>query len=113
MAQIIPLTNDGSRKVQVTTNAGILTFTTYYMPLIESWLCDIEDADGLALATGLNLVIAVDNLLKGRNVLNDYILRVISKDGVENNSPETLGDTCQLIMASVDEYVPLIYSEAA
>ena len=110
--ELIPLTSDGSRKVVVTTDAGILTFTTYYMTLIKSWLCDIEDANGVALVTGLNLVISVDNLLKGRNVLKNHILRVISEGNTENNTSKSLGNKCFLILAANTEYIPPIYEAA-
>lgn len=112
MPQLIPLTNDGARQVTVATNAGVYTFTTYYVPLIQSWLMDIDDADGNRLITGMNLVSGVDNLLKGSaGKLNGATMRVYCTEG-ENNTPDSLGVTSFLVLFSQDEEIPEYDSNA-
>ena len=109
MIEILPLTNDGSSKVTASTSAGLLTFRTYYMPLLPAWLMDIEDATGTKLITGLNLVTNVDNLLKGQgDVLKGFTMRVYSLSGKENNTPDSLGNDCQVVLFSPDETVPAL-----
>jgi hypothetical protein len=111
MIEILPFTDDGSSKVTMPTSAGILTFVAYFMPLLPGWLVDISNANGTPLITGLNLVTNVDNLLKGQgDILNGYTLRVYSVSGVDNNTPDSLGKDCQVLLFSPGEVVPAIGS---
>ena len=109
MAQILPLSNDGCSKATATTAAGVFTFTTYYMPLIKSWLMDMADSQGSTIIYGLNLQAGVDNLLKGLgNKYADIALRVISIDGTENNTPQSLGTTNFVVLFAPSEPLPQI-----
>jgi hypothetical protein len=111
MAIVLPFSNDGASDQTVKTDAGLLRFRTYYMPLISSWLCDIADSVGNKLVSGLNLVTAVDNLIKGQgDTLYGYVLRVYGKNDAENDSPDSLGDTCIAVLFSPGEAVPDVYS---
>jgi hypothetical protein len=110
MAQILPLTNDSCRKVTVSTVAGLLVFRTYYLPLIGAWLCDIADASGNALLSGLNLAVKVDNLLKGQgDKFNGYTLRVYSLSGGECRTKESLGQDCKAVLFGPEDAIPGIY----
>jgi hypothetical protein len=107
MALFLPFTNDGCRTIAVSTPAGMFSYTTYFMPLLRAWLCDIVDGAGNALITGLALNVLVDNLLKGRgDTLKDYTLRVYSMTGKENNTPDSLGSDCQAVLFLPGETVP-------
>lgn len=110
MAQFIPMTNDGCRRATITTLAGALTFRTYYLPRLSMWFCDIFDASGALLVGGMALVTKLDNLLKGMgDTLYGYTLRVYSQTGAENNTPDSLGGDCQLVLFGPDETIPSIY----
>lgn len=107
---MLPFTNDGCRTISVETSAGTFSFTTYFMPLIKTWLCDIADMAGKALITGLALNVMVDNLLKGRgNTLKGYMLRVYSLSGGENNTKNSLGNDCRAVLFLPGETVPELY----
>ena len=111
MPLILPFTSDGSRTVSVETPAGTFSFTTYFMPLIKAWLCDIADGAGNPLVTGLALNTLVTNLLKGHcSKLVDYTLRVYSMSGGENNTPDSLGGDCKAVLFMPGEDMPVLYS---
>ena len=109
MPLFLPFTNDGCRTIAVDTPSGMFSFTTYFMPLLRAWLCDIADGAGNALITGLALNVLVDNLLKGRgDTLEGYTLRVYSQTGGDNNTPDSLGGDCQAVLFLPGETVPAL-----
>lgn len=104
MPQLIPLTNDGCRRITVTLGQNNYMLETYYLPHIHCWLMDIYEMNGRSIITGISLNVGVDNLVAGKSVLfKNQTLRCVSINNTENNTPDSLGKTCFLIYYGENE----------
>lgn len=112
MPSIIPLTNDGSRRITVALGENVFILETYYLPNIRRWLMDIYDIDENPILTGISLNPGVDNLVKGKAPIFDgQTIRCISTDGSDNDNPISLGTTCFVIYYAKGETVPELYAD--
>lgn len=112
MPQLVPLTNDGCRRINVALGQNLYILETYYMPHIRCWLMDIYDMDGNPIITGISLNVGVDNLVAGKSVyFKNQTLRCVSPTGKENNTPDSLGTTCFLYYYPEGETPPKLYQD--
>lgn len=112
MPKIIPLTNDGCRRVTVTLGENSFILETYYLPNIRRWLLDILDAEENPILTGISLNVGVSNLVKGKTqIFEGQALRCVSPEVQENNTPESLGTTCFLYYYAKGETPPQLYTD--
>ena len=112
MPSIIPLTNDGSRKITITLGENVFILETYYLPHINRWLMDIYDIDENPILTGISLNIGVDNLVKGKApIFEGQTIRCISIDGKDNTTPVSLGTTCFVLYYSKGENANKLYED--
>lgn len=107
---LLPVDSTGARVITVNTGYDILSFRTYYMAGEEPlWLCDIYDAAGNELITGLALVPGSDNILKGQgDKLEKYQLYVLLTDN-QPGDLDALGKYLQLILylpGEVNDNIP-------
>lgn len=104
MSVVIPVNNDGARRVTVEISEQRLTFRTYFSTgQANMWLLDIYDNDAAPLIVGINLVPGSDNVLKGHgDVLNGFQLYVLTFDD-HYTAPTALGTTVGLIMYAPGE----------
>lgn len=104
MAQVIPLTSDGSASVTVSTAAGVYNFLTRWNSLDNVWTLDIISPDNVPLVSGMALVPGTPNLLKGLGDLFDgYKLEVYSSAGTENRTTDSLGTSSQVVLFGIGE----------
>jgi hypothetical protein len=111
MMIILPITNDGCRQFSVNTPAGLLTFTTYWLPLAGLWACDISDSNGADLMTGIALVAGTPNLLTGNVVtsLQGYALEVLkASDGEGERAYDAWGNSALLLMRGPNDAPNLV-----
>ena len=100
----IPVSNDGASVRTVTTEAGTFQFYTRWMPLDSAWLCDIFDAQGRAVCSGISLVAGAVNLVGGTGnaALDGYALQVGTLEGDER-ALGAWGKTALLMLFSPGE----------
>lgn len=97
MARILPVNSAADREFQVLLGSNLLTVRTYWNATLARWHMDLYDVDGVALARGLTLVPAI-NVLEAETELTRTIgqFRIAPANNAENDTPTSLGDTCQL-----------------
>lgn len=94
MAEIIPVDSTGDRRIQVLLGRFLLTIRTYWNPTVPGWYMDLVDSSGTPISLGLALVPIVNVLESQPNLTRSYgQFRIFTKDGGENNTPTSLGDT--------------------
>lgn len=112
MPAIIPLTNDGSRKITITLGENVFIIETYYLPHIQCWIMDIYDIDENPILLGMTLNVGVDNLVKGKSPIFDgQTIRCISINESGNNDALSLGNTCFVIYYAKGEKVPPLFED--
>lgn len=98
MAKLIPLTNDGCRRINIALGQNMYILETYYLPHIRVWVMDIYDMNNNPIITGISLNVGVDNLVAGKSELfRNQTIRCVSVNNTENNTPDSLGKTCFVI----------------
>jgi hypothetical protein len=94
MAAIIPVDSTGDRRIQVLLGQNLVTIRTYWNPTVPGWYMDLVDSSGSPISLGLALVPVVNVLDSQPNLTRIYgQFRIFTKDGGENNTPTSLGDT--------------------
>lgn len=64
------------------------------------------------VVTGINLRTGVDNLIKGKcELLNGWAINVASLTGKENNTPDSLGNDCFIVVYIPGETVPVSFED--
>ena len=112
MPQLIPLTNDGCRRINISLGQNRYILETYYLPHIRCWLMDIYSMDNTPIITGISLNVGVENLVAGKSDLfRNQTLRCVSPTGQENNTPDSLGTTCFLYYYPEGETPPKLYQD--
>lgn len=112
MPQLVPLTNDGCRRINIALGENLFILETYYLPNIKCWLMDIYDMDETPIITGISLNVGVGNLVAGKSALfKGQALRCVSPAGKENNTPDSLGTTCFLYYYPEGETPPQLYKD--
>lgn len=112
MPQEIPFTNDGCRKIDVALGENMFRMRTYYLPYTKHWVLDIMDQDDNPIIMGISLNTGVDNLVKGKNkMFQNQTIRCVSVDGKENNTPESLGESCFVLYYPEGETPPKLWKD--
>lgn len=112
MPQLIPLTNDGCRRINIALGQNMYILETCYLPHVQCWLMDIYDMANNPIITGISLNVGVDNLVAGKSELfENQTLRCVSPTGQENNTPDSLGTTCFLYYYPEGETPPKLYQD--
>lgn len=66
----------------------------------------------MPVITGINLRTGVDNLIKGKcELLNGWAINVASLTGKENNTPDSLGNDCFIVVYIPGETVPVSFED--
>lgn len=93
MAEILPLSSAGARRVQVLLGENLVTVRTYYQELVPVWRMDLFDINSNPLVRGLALVPGVNLLAPHTELTRIYgEFWYITTRG-EGNGAEELGDT--------------------
>lgn len=112
MPQVIPFTNDGCRTIDVALGENMFRFRTYYLPYIRRWIMDIMDQNNNPIVVGICLNVGVDNLVKGKaKIFEGQTLRCVSIDGTENDTPNSLGNSCFVLYYPVGEKPPIMWKD--
>lgn len=112
MAQIIPLNNEGSRRINVALGDNLYFIETYYLPNIQRWVMDIYDNDSNPILVGIGLNVGVENLVKGKAIeFEGQAIRCVSIDGTENNTPDSLGTSCFVLYYPRGETPPALFED--
>lgn len=112
MPQIIPFTNDGCRTIDIALGENMFRMRTYYLPYTRTWVLDIMDQDDNPIITGIALNVGVANIVNGKDkIFEGQTIRCVSLDGTENNTPESLGTSCQVYYYSKDETAPTLWQD--
>lgn len=112
MPQLIPVTNEGCRRITIALGENLFILETYYLPDIHRWLMDIYDIDENPILTGISLNVGVDNLVKGKaEIFRGQTIRCVSPEGLENTTPESLGTTCFLYYYPEGETPPVLWED--
>lgn len=97
MALILPVDSTGDRRIQVLLGQNLVTVRTYWNSTIPGWQMDLIDDSGNPITLGLALVPVVNVLDSQPNLTRIYgQFRIFTKDGSENNTETSLGDTALL-----------------
>lgn len=97
MALIIPVDSTGDRRIQVLLGQNLVSIRTYWNSTVSGWYMDLFDNNGATITLGLALVPIVNVLESQPNLTRIYgQFRIFTKDGGENNTETSLGDTAQL-----------------
>lgn len=112
MPQLIPLTNDGCRTIDIALGENMFRIRTYYLPYTQTWVMDIMDQEDNPIIMGTTLNTGVDNLVKGKaKIFQNQTIRCISLDGTENNTPNSLGTSCVVIYYPEGETPTQMYKD--
>jgi len=112
MPQIIPVDNTGSKTIDVALGKNMFRLRTYYLPYTKCWLMDIMDTSDNPIIMGICLNVGVGNLVKGKSTLfENQVIRCVSIDGTENNTPDSLGTTCLLYYYGEGETPPALFKD--
>lgn len=97
MALILPVDSTGDRRIQVLLGQNLVTVRTYWNSTIPGWQMDLIDDSGNPITLGLALVPVVNVLDSQPNLTRVYgQFRIFTKDGSENSTETSLGDTALL-----------------
>lgn len=97
MALILPVDSTGDRRFQILLGQNLLTIRTYWNSTVPGWYMDLIDNNGNPITPGLALVPVINVLDSQPNLTRIYgQFRIFTKDGGENNTETSLGDTAQL-----------------
>lgn len=97
MALIIPVNNTGDRRIQVLLGQNLVSIRTYWNSTVPGWYMDLTDSSGESITAGLALIPVINLLESQPNLTRIYgQFRIFTKDGGENNTETSLGDTAQL-----------------
>jgi len=112
MAELIPFDNTGCRTIDVPLGENVYRLRTYYLPTIKRWLLDITNTSDEPIVVGISLNVGVDNLVAGKAAEFDgQTIRCVSLDGSENDTPDSLGNTCQVVYYPKGETPPVMYKD--
>lgn len=118
MPYILPFDNTPSARKTITINNVTLVCEVNYFPNIKCWLMDLyqpansDTESEIPVITGVNLRTGVDNLIKGKTQLLDgWAINVASISGNDNDSADSLGNDCFIIVYTPDETVPVSYED--
>ena len=112
MAQVIPFDSTGCRTIDVPLGDNVFRMRTYYLPHIRRWVLDIYDTQDNPIILGICLNVGVGNLVKGKSALFDeQTIRCVSLDGTENDTPESLGQSCVVVYYGVGETPPVMFED--
>lgn len=112
MPGIIPFDNSGSRTIDIALGENVYRMRTYYLPYIKRWLLDITDTQDNPIILGICLNVGVENLVKGKSAMfDDQVIRCISTDGTENDTPDSLGTTCFVYYYGKGEKAPTLHKD--
>lgn len=103
--KIIALSNDGCSRSDVDMgDAGVYTFISRFNYSAPCWVLDIQDALGEDVLTGLMLVPDIDFLVPYPDVAEKLgSLSLSEATPGDYLSPDSLGNTTQLIWIPADE----------
>lgn len=77
--------------------ANLVSVRTYWNPTVTGWYMDLYGSSGLPIALGLALVPVVNVLESQPNITREYgQFRVLTLDGGENSSADSLGRAANL-----------------
>ena len=112
MAEIIPFDSTGCRTIDVPLGENVYRMRTYYLPYIRRWLLDITDTQDNPIILGICLNVGVANLVAGKaKEFDGQTIRCISLDGTANDTPDSLGNTCQVVYYGTDETPPSLFED--
>lgn len=118
MPYILPFDNTPSAKKTISINNTSFIFEVNYFPNIQCWLMDIykpadsDNTEDTQILTGINLRLGVDNLIKGKCAeLDGWAINVASISGADNNTAESLGNDCFIVVYTPDEEVPQSFED--
>lgn len=112
MPKLIPLTNAGARRITIALSENVFVIETYYMKDIRRWLMDIYDVNENPILTGICLNVGVDNLVKGKaEIFAGQTIRCVSSEGYENDTPDSLGNTCFVYYYPKGETPPILWED--
>lgn len=112
MPQLIPFTNDGCSTIDVVLGNNAFKLRTYYLPYTKHWLLDIMDESENPILMGISLNVGVENLVRGKaKLFQNQTIRVISLDGTENNTPDSLGTSCVVLYYPEGETPPTMWKD--
>lgn len=112
MPQLIPFTNDGCRTIDIALGDNMFRLRTTYLPYTKTWVLDIMDQEDNPIIMGIALNTGVDNIVKGKSkIFQNQTIRCISLDGTENNTPESLGNSCVVLYYPEGEEVPQLWKD--
>ena len=97
MALIIPVDSTGDRRIQVLLGQSLVSIRTYWNSTVSGWYMDLFDNNGETITLGMALAPIVNVLESQPNLTRIYgQFRIFTKDGGENSTETSLGDTAQL-----------------
>lgn len=118
MPYLLPFDNTPSARKTIILNEMSLVFEVNYFPNIQCWLMDIyqpaesDTGTNMPVITGINLRTGVDNLIKGKcELLKGWAINVASLTGKENNTPDSLGNDCFIVVYIPGETVPVSFED--
>lgn len=118
MPYILPFDNTPSARKTITINNVTLVCEVNYFPNIKCWLMDLyqpansDTESEIPVITGVNLRTGIDNLIKGKTQLLDgWAINVASISGKDNDSADSLGNDCFIIVYTPGETVPVSYED--
>lgn len=73
---------------------------------------DIYDTEENPIIVGICLNVGVENLVKGKHEIFDkQTIRCVSLDGTENDTPDSLGNSCVVYYYGKEESAPSLHED--